>query len=173
MDIRASVENTFSNYHEIPVKNIKIEDEVRKLCEQNYCGNYNKIWTCPPAVGTIDETRKIVEKYDSFLLVYEVYNVKNSFDMQGMMEGVSDFKEKLQKIKKEISKEIDFTVLGVGGCTLCKKCAIVDGEPCRRPNDAIISCEACGINVMSLMKENNLKYNNGPNTVTYIGGVLY
>ena len=35
----------FSRYKEIPVDSIEIKEEVRRLCEQNTCGNYNKNWT--------------------------------------------------------------------------------------------------------------------------------
>jgi hypothetical protein len=49
----------------------------------------------------------------------------------------------------------------------------MDGEPCRFPEKAISSVEACGIDVMSLSKSAGVRYNNGKNTVTYIGAVLY
>jgi predicted metal-binding protein len=64
-------------------------------------------------------------------------------------------------------------LLGAGSCQLCPSCSYVDGEPCRRPDDMIVSLEACGINVMSLMKVNNLPYYGGKNTVTYIGGLAF
>ena len=56
---------------------------------------------------------------------------------------------------------------------MCNPCAYVNGEPCRNPDDAIIAVEACGIDVMGLMKDHGLKYYNGKNTVTFIGGILY
>lgn len=89
------------------------------------------------------------------------------------MDGAKEFNDRLLKLKKDIDKSKDIMVLGAGACTLCDKCFYIDQKKCRRPDDAIISCEAFGIDVMTLMKENELKYNNGANTVTYIGGVLY
>jgi len=64
-------------------------------------------------------------------------------------------------------------LLGAGSCLLCPQCSYVDGEVCRRPGDMIVSLEACGIDVMRLMKDNELPYYGGPNTVTYIGGVAF
>jgi predicted metal-binding protein len=32
----------------IEVSEIPFDRELRKSCEMNYCGNYNKNWTCPP-----------------------------------------------------------------------------------------------------------------------------
>ena len=56
-------------------------------------------------------------------------------------------------------------VLGAGGCNVCKKCAFP--EPCRFPEKAKTSVEACGINVVSLAKTAKINYTNGENTVTY------
>jgi predicted metal-binding protein len=92
-----------------------------------------------------------------------------------MIAGGTDFKGRLLALKKEIQAlgpPLDFLVLGAGGCRLCDPCAYVDREPCRRPDDAIVSLEACGIDVMRLMKDNGLKYDNGKNTVTFIGGIF-
>lgn len=51
----------------IPVEKIKFSDEVRHLCEVNYCGSYGKTWACPPGVGSVEECR---EKCMAFTQVY-------------------------------------------------------------------------------------------------------
>ncbi|MFC1532843.1 DUF2284 domain-containing protein [Thermodesulfobacteriota bacterium] len=68
--------------------------------------------------------------------------------------------------------QLKFKILGAGGCSQCKQYTYIDEEPCRRPDDALVSLEACGIDVIRLMKDNGLKYYNGKNTVTYIGGIM-
>jgi predicted metal-binding protein len=166
----------FSEMKAVPSACITLSTEVRKLCEQNTCGYFGKNWTCPPAVDSIDIFRKKFEAYHTLLIVYRVYSVKSSFDWEGMKNGAIDFKDRLLAMKREMdaaSPEAQFHVLGAGGCHLCEPCAYVEGEPCRNPDDAIVSMEACGIDVMRLMKENDLPYYNGKNTVTYIGGILY
>jgi predicted metal-binding protein len=166
----------FDNFKEISADRITLSDDVRKLCEQNKCGQYGKNWTCPPAIKSVDEFRKDFASFDTFLIVYKVYCVKSSFDWRGMMAGGTDFKDRLYDLKQEISvalPKLRFLLLGAGGCHLCERCAYMDGEPCRQPEDAMISLEACGIDVMSLMKDNGLKYYHGKNTVTFIGGILY
>jgi len=37
----------------------------------------------------------------------------------------------------------------------------------------MVSLEACGMEVMALMKDSGLKYYHGKNTVTFIGGLFY
>ena len=90
-----------------------------------------------------------------------------------MLSGIADFRNRLIKLRNDFPEGIKHMILGAGYCPLCKKCSYIDGVKCKRPNDAFISMEACGIDVMRLMKENKLKYNNGKNTVTYIGAVIY
>lgn len=169
-------EKHFSGAGEVPIESIIISDEVRRLCEQNACGNYGKNWTCPPAVKPIDEFRKEIARFDAFIVVYRVYDVKSSFDFRGMKAGAADFNNRLLLMKKELEKagiQSKFRILGAGGCGLCKECAYITGEPCRRPDEALISLEAFGIDVIGLMRGNGLKYYNGKNTVTFIGGIMY
>ncbi|NLM53126.1 MAG: DUF2284 domain-containing protein [Firmicutes bacterium] len=172
-DIQAIVKKHFPLGKEIPFTSVEFKEEVRKLCEQNTCGKYDKCWTCPPAIGSLEANIKQFKQYSHFLLFYHVYELENSFDWKGMMEGGKDFTTRLLKLKKELATSGDFLLLGAGGCNLCERCTYPEGKPCRRPDDAIISLEAYGIDVMGLMKTNGLKYNNGPNTMTLIGGVLY
>ena len=95
-----------------------------------------------------------------------------------MVEGQKDFTNRVIAVKKEIraiteDPSPDILVLGAGSCTLCKTCSYLSEEPCRNPENAVTSVEAFGIDVMTMMAENGLKYNNGANTVTYIGGIFY
>ena len=163
----------FENVKEISTAKIILSQEVRKMCEQNKCGQYGKNWTCPPAVKSVDEFKADIAAYDTFLIIYQVYDVKSSFDWRGMVAAGDDFKDRLCALKREMEAahpDLDFLFLGAGGCHLCKRCTYLDDEPCRCPEDAIVSVEAAGMDVMALMKDNGLKYYHGKNTVTFIGG---
>ena len=170
------VKNHFENMKEIPTTQITLSQEVRKMCEQNKCGRYGKNWTCPPAVKSVDEFREDLGAYDTFLIIYKVYDVKSSFDWRGMMASGKDFNDRLHGLKKAIQSvlpDLEFSIFGAGGCQRCERCTYLDDEPCRFPDDAIVSVEASGMDVMALMKDNGLKYYHGKNTVTFIGGLFY
>ncbi|MEG1427664.1 MAG: DUF2284 domain-containing protein, partial [Oscillospiraceae bacterium] len=62
--------------------------------------------------------------------------------------------------------------LGAGGCGLCDTCAIVTGEPCRFPENALASLESYGVSVSELATACGMRYINGANTVTYFGAVF-
>lgn len=175
-DPKPLAESFFGHVHVIPASGVVQQDEVRALCERNACGVYGKNWCCPPAVAPLDEWKKRFEPFDTFLVVYEVYPVKDSFDWKGMMDAMDRFKKRLHDMKNALDEAADGSgclVLGAGSCGVCKACTYPDGEPCRAPGKAIVSLEACGIDVMKLMRVNEMTDNNGPNTVTYVGGVFY
>ena len=39
-------------------KDLNFLKEVRDMCKANRCGNYGRLWTCPPACGTLADSRK-------------------------------------------------------------------------------------------------------------------
>lgn len=175
-DPKTIAESYFGHVKSIQASGIVQHSQVREMCKQNACGFYGKNWTCPPAVASLEELKKQFEPFDGFLVVFEVYPIKSSFDWKGMMAGMDAFKTKLQAMKKamdETAPRDAFLILGAGACGLCKTCTYAEGDPCRQPDDAVVSLEASGIDVMRLMKDHGMKYNNGPNTVTYVGGVFY
>lgn len=160
----------------VSTEKLVISKEVRTLCEQNSCGYYGTNWTCPPAVAPLETLKNRFASFNTILIVYLIHHVKSSFDWKGMMCGAAEFKSRLQTLHGKI-KETDplfpFLLLGMGSCDLCKTCTYTLGKPCIHPDDAIISLEACGVDVMRLMKDHDMKYYNGKNTVTYIAGLLY
>lgn len=175
-DLKTLVDSHFGHVTPIPASAIAQRPEVRELCKQNACGQYGKNWACPPAVPSLDELKQRFEPFDSFLVIWEVYPLKSGFDWKGMMEGAALFTQSLSAMKEALDETVfrnDYLILGAGACGLCKTCTYGEGKPCRRPDDAIVSLEACGIDVMALMKDHGMKYYNGPNTVTYVGGVFY
>jgi predicted metal-binding protein len=63
--------------------------------------------------------------------------------------------------------------LSAGACSICETCTYPDGEPCRLPEKAMASLESYGIDVAQLIASSGLSYNNGPNTVSYVGVILF
>lgn len=176
MQLQKTIDDLFDHSKEIASSSVPFDDEVRKMCEQNLCGNFGKSWTCPPA---IDAPELLVEKlssYNRFMIVDKVYTLEDSFDWEGMVSSAKDFQTRIHRLKKQIESmepEGSFLSLGAGACQLCETCSYQQQEPCRHPADALFSVEAFGIDVMKMMADNGMSYNNGQNTVTYIGGIFW
>ena len=170
------IETSFDDYKIIPFSKVTFDQEVRTLCEQNMCGCYGKSWTCPPAIDDIETLQSRLAAFSQCFVFYTVYQLEDSFDWEGMMSSVKDFQSRILKSKKKIQDQEqnqEFLFLGAGSCQLCETCTYPEEKPCRNPEDAIFSVESFGIDATKLMQENGLKYNNGANTVTYIGVLFF
>jgi len=168
-----AVEAGFDHVGELDVKTIELLPEVRNACETGRCPAYNKNWSCPPALGTLEECDKMIKAYKRGAILQTTGEIEDDYDFEGMMEGGKKARKVLDDILNEMRKNGEtFMALGCEGCHLCEKCTYPH-SPCRFPEKAIPSVEACGINVVELAKNTGIKYNNGANTVTYFCVILF
>jgi predicted metal-binding protein len=158
------------------VSKIQFREEVRDACARNSCGNYDTNWMGPPAIGSIKDLMERARKYKHGLLFQTVCNVKSSFDLKGMIKGAEVHKKVFRSVIERIKKKYnikDMLPLNAGCCRICKKCAYLDGEPCRNPDEAVSSVEAYGIDVVRMEKDAGMPYYNGKNTISYVGLILF
>jgi predicted metal-binding protein len=162
-----------SQYGIIAAKDIEFSDEIRKICEDNSCRLYAKTWACPPAVGTVAQCKERCRQYSTALVFCAVYNLEDSFDYDAMVSGHREFKKLCDRLYALVKEDhMDFLLLSNEGCIRCKACSYPD-SPCRMPQLLFPSLEGYGINVMRLAEKADVAYNNGQNTVTYFGMVLF
>lgn len=153
---------------------IPFSGEVRAACEANLCGRYGKCWTCPPGAGDWQALREEYRGYPKALIFSTCHPLEDSFDLEGMDEGRVAH-DLLDKAVLAFAKERlpgRFVLLGAGSCSRCPTCTYPDA-PCRHPESARRSMEACGIDVVSLCRNLGLHYMNGENTVTYFSVLFY
>lgn len=159
-------------YKVISADEIPFSDEVRKACEANLCGKYATCWTCPPGVGDMRELEKKIKSYKTATVFTCKYDLEDSFDFETMREGGRRTAAILREIIAEMRNDgIELMALGCEGCGLCEKCSYPDA-PCRFPDKAVPSIEACGVSVVTLAKNIGINYHNGANTVTYFCAIL-
>ena len=159
-------------YTLIPAAEVPFEEGVRKACEANYCGKYGTCLTCPPGVGDWQMWRDKLHAYDKALIFSTRHELEDSFDIEGMAEGHLQHKKLAQMVFAFLqSRQADFCFLGAEGCDLCEKCTYPT-SPCRFPDKASPSIEACGVNVVALTQKCGIHYINGMNTVTYFSAVF-
>ena len=172
--IREIAKNTgFSEAGFVRIENLKYYPEVRTICEGNACRSYASTWACPPAVGTLDECRERVNRYGKMLLFSKAYPLEDSFDFEGMTRGMRDFKQAVDRFQTDLENVLsDFLLLSNEGCGRCAKCTYPDA-PCRFPRLLHHSLEGYGFIVNELAREAGIRYNNGKNTVTYFGALLF
>lgn len=161
----------FTHIAPISIDEIVFEPTVRDACKANTCGQYGKSHSCPPNIGKIDDCINIVKQYKKGWLFQYVGTCRDVFDWDGMMEAQDIFNDLIIKFR-HTTKDTECLILGGGPCKLCKKCAFLDNKPCRFPDLMISSVEGHGIFVNKTLNKVGLEYNNGENTVSYVGVIL-
>lgn len=157
----------------IDAENIVLSAHFRDVCESNGCGMCGRSWMCPPDVAPVEELMTLVRSYDKALIFQTITELEDSFDIEGMGEAGNNLARLCIKLRKETEFLPEKLVLGAGGCRVCERCTRLDNLPCRCPEEALLSLEACGVDVYNTVKPTELKYINGADTVTFFGMILY
>ena len=166
-------ESGFYQYGVVNTADITFSQDVRGMCEVNICRKYGTTWSCPPALGTVEECRERLQHYEKLLVFSCKYDLEDSFDYEGMMDGMAAFKVSCRKLDDRIRNLLsEYLILSNEGCDLCEKCTYPDA-PCRFPKRAHGSLEGYGIFVNQFANQAGINYINGQNTVTYFGGLAF
>lgn len=167
--IIARAKSLMWQYAEIAPQNIAFSQDVVNACKANYCGNYNKCWTCPPNVGSLEELKLKYQSYRHAFVFTTKHAVEDSFDLDGMLAARAKH-DAVENVIREVLP-LGCEVLGAEGCLICEKCAFP--APCRFPERARRAVEACGIDVVALSRTAQIDYYNGENTVTYFSLIFW
>lgn len=150
---------------------LEVREDVRSMCAADKCGSYDKNWTCPPAVGTLEECRKRIGQYKTGILLQTVGKLSKVIDSRGYRETEQKHMENFRALAHEIRQEYPNALcLGAGGCRVCKQCAYP--EPCRFPEKAMPSMEGYGLFVTQVCRDAGVAYHHGERTVTYTACIL-
>ena len=146
--------------------------EVRDMCAADKCHLYNRSWMCPPAIGTLEEMSGKAASYHRGILVQCTTQMEDDFDVEAMEENEQRQKEALDRLLVQLRPVFPGCLpMGSGGCTRCESCTFPEA-PCRFPEKAYPSMEACGLFVSKVCKQNGMEYYYGPQTMTYTSCIL-
>lgn len=171
---RLAAQAGFARFQVIPSHRVSFSQEVRRLCEQNACGQYGKSWACPPGVGTVEECKARCLAFTHVLVFSNFYPLEDSFDYEGMQRGHREFAKACREFSRLLPRGMreHSVLLSNEGCAHCAQCTYPDA-PCRFPQELSPSVESYGIWVNLLAKEAGIPYHNGKDTVTYFGGIFF
>ncbi len=162
-----------SGYAWIPAAQIPVSLQIRQMCRDNQCGKYNSCWTCPPGVGREEDIWQKLSAYTDACVFTCTGVIEDSFDFEGMMRIQQKTQRLLRRFMVQLrAQNLPFMALGCEGCGICPQCTYPNA-PCRFPELAVPSLEACGILVMELAKRTGLRYSAGIGTVTYFCVIVY
>lgn len=167
------LETGFYETGTVDIASLQYYPEIRRICEGNTCRGYGASWACPPAVGTLEECKQRVEQYSNMLLFTGRFEIEDSFDFEGMTDSMFRFKKMVEQLDRAIEGVLNpYQLLSNEGCGRCENCTWPDA-PCRFPDRLYHSIEGYGFQVSQLAEQAGVRYNNGQNTITYFGALLF
>ena len=170
---RAAKDAGIDETGEVSIRELEYRDEVRKICEGNSCRCYGTTWACPPGVGTLEECQKRLESYNRMMVFSKIYRLEDSFDFAGMRSAMNDFKDVTEAFDRGLGRDFPpHMVLSNESCHRCEVCTYPD-EPCRFPDKLYQAIEGYDLVVSVLATRAGIKYNNGPDTLTFFGALLW
>lgn len=153
-------------------KALTAREDVREMCAADKCGAYGKNWTCPPAVGTLEQCQQKMRQYSRGILVQTVGHMSKTVDSRCYRETERRHLRNFYAFAEAVRKRHpDALCLGAGGCRVCGQCAYP--ETCRFPEKAVSSMEGYGLFVTQVCRDAGVPYYYGERTVTYTACILY
>ena len=160
-------------YDFIDPKDLEFNSRIRWICE-NECPMYGKSWACPPGVGSLNQCKGKCLQHENCLLISSIVEVNDIADMEETLATSPDH-EALTNEVAAIMEEMGVKpyILSTEACTICERCAILDGQPCRFPEKMHPCVESHCINVGPILEANGLEFQFGANVVTWISLLFF
>ena len=154
-------------------RELEFSSRIRWICEHE-CPMYGKSWACPPGVGSVDTCRQVCMAYDHCLLISSIVEVRDIADMDETLATRPDHEALTEQVRELMKAQgVDPFILSTEACTVCERCAILDGQPCRFPEKMHPCVESHGINVVEVLERRGLDFQFGANVVTWISLLFY
>ncbi len=160
-------------YFSIDPKGLEFSDRIRWICEHE-CPMNNRTWACPPAVGSVQRCREKCLSYENCLMIATITEVRDIADINETLATRPEHEEITNQVRDLMREQgVNPYILSTEACTVCERCAWLDGEPCRHPERMHPCVESHGINVIPTLEENGIEFQFGANVVTWISLLFY
>ena len=151
---------------------ISFSRRVREVCRTE-CPRYGTSWSCPPAVGSVEECRDRCLAFENCFVFSTIAEVADTEDMTRTLPTRMAHEEvtrQVVRIFKGRFKEV--LALSAESCGICEKCTFPD-KPCRHPDKMFPCVESYGILVTEMARKGGLTYQGGAGTITWFSLVFF
>ncbi len=160
-------------YEFIDPEKLEFTPRVRWICEHE-CPMYGKTWACPPGVGTVEACKARCGAYSACLLIATIAEVTDIADISATLATRPEHEAITNQVGDRMrALGVQPYILSTEACTLCPRCAYLDGEPCRFPEKMHPCIESHGINILSILDDMGLSFQYGENIVTWFSLLFY
>ena len=160
-------------YQFIAPQQLEFSQRIRWICEHE-CPMYGKTWACPPGVGSVEECQCKCQRFAECLMISTITEVTDISDIQETL-ATRPAHEKITNEVRDLMRQqgIEPYILSTEACTLCQRCAYLDGLPCRLPGKMHPCVESHGINLLSMLDDQGLAFQYGENVVTWFSLLFF
>ena len=152
---------------------LEFSPRIRWICE-NECPMYGQSWACPPGVGAVAACEEKCKSYTSCLLISTITEVNDIADIRETLSTRPGHEEVTNQVADILrSQGVEPYVLSTEACTLCQRCAYLDGQPCRFPEKMHPCVESHGINIIPSLESVGIEFQYGENVVTWVSLLFY
>ena len=152
---------------------LEFSQRIRWICE-NECPMYGRSWACPPGVGCVEACRKKCKDYANCLMIASITEVADIADIYETLATRPEHEALTNHVRELFRAQgIEPFILSTEACSVCDRCAYLDGEPCRFPSRMHPCVESHGINVIPTLEECGIEFQFGSNIVTWISLLFF
>lgn len=160
-------------YFYIDPKELEFNQRIRWICEHE-CPMYGKTWACPPGVDSVAACQEKCLSFENCLMIATITEVEDIADIHETLSTRPEH-EKITNQVRDMMKEqgVKPYILSTEACTICERCAYLDGLPCRLPGKMHPCVESHGINLIPTLENNGIDFQYGCNVVTWVSLLFY
>ncbi len=160
-------------YTYVAPSSLEFSDRIRHICKAE-CPMYGKTWACPPGVGPVETCRQRCLSYQNCLLIGSVAEVADIANIDETLATRPEHEALTNQVRDFFLEQgVTPYVLSTEACTLCPRCAYLDGQPCRFPEQMHPCVESHGINIIPVLEENGLEFQYGSNIITWFSLLFF
>lgn len=161
-------------YFHFATDELVFSDRIRWICEHE-CPMYGKSWACPPGTGTVESCRSKCLGYQKGLCISTIVEVEDIADINETLATRPAHEEVTEQVAALLRRQgaTETYILSTESCAVCERCAILDGQPCRKPERMHPCVESQGIVISDLAEKHGIPFLYGGNIVTWFSLVLY
>ena len=160
-------------YHFFDPRELEFNDRIRWICRHE-CPMYGSSWACPPAVGEVAECKEKCLAFQNCLMIATITEVADIADINETLATRPEHEEVTNQVRDLLLAEgVKPYVLSTEACSVCQRCAYLDGQPCRLPEKMHPCVESHGINVVPVMERCGLEFQFGANIVTWVSLLFF
>lgn len=160
-------------YGFLDTSELVFSEHVRQICQQE-CECYGTTWSCPPAVGSVDDCHRKCLNYKKALLFTTLAEVSDTAILEETLATRKEHEKVTRALLGDIQNSLgeECMALSSESCHICEHCTYPD-SPCRHPERMFPCIESYGILVTESAEKCQIDFFYDSTTVTWFGMIFF